>query len=173
MKTIAISFALLVAGCVAYRPMPVEELIVRTGIEVPELPRQKIFDESKEWIVRHLYSKEKIIEFADRNAGIIVANGYIDYPSTGNLESIDRIQYTISFVMREDVRDSGLTLTFADLELYVPKNYNPYSRWWPMQEYTGGYYVPLRDRRDYLAARKGLLEIARGLEEHLRKKSER
>jgi hypothetical protein len=168
MKYSLILIALLIAGCAAYRPMPAEELTIGTEINVPGLSSQQIFDKSKQWIVRHLYSKENIIEVADRNAGIIVANGYIDYPATGKLESIERIQYLIYFVMREKIHNSRLTLTFSGLELYIPRNYRR-SRFWPMQEYTGGYSVPLRQRSDYQAARKGLLEIAERLGEYLRK----
>ncbi len=173
MKTIVILFALLVSGCAAYTSMPSQEAIIVTEITVPGMSGRQIFDDSKVWIVRHLYSEQNIIEVADRKAGIIVANGYIDYPATGTLESIDRIQYTISFVMREEIRDSGITLTFRNLELYVPKYYYWRPRFWPTQEYVGGYYVPVQERSDYEAARKGLLKIAHDLGEYLRKETAR
>jgi hypothetical protein len=167
MKNYVLLIALLVGGCAANRPMPAEEAIIRTEIEVPGLSNRQIFDKSKEWIIRNLFSKENIIEVADRNSGIIVANGYIDYPATGKLESIEKIQYTISFAMREKIRDSGVTITFSDLEVYIPKSYR-HSRFWNMEEYSDGYSVPLRERSDYLAARKGLLEIANRLGTYLR-----
>jgi hypothetical protein len=170
MKNFVIMFMMLVAGCAAYRPMPVDNVTIGTEITAPGLSGRQIFDRSKEWIVRHLYSKENIIEIADRNAGIIVANGSIDYPATGKLESIERIQYTISFVMREEINYSRINLTFNDLELYIPKNYR-HSRFWSMEEYTGGYYVPLRERSDYEAARRGLLDISRRLGDYLRSNS--
>ncbi len=168
MKYSVLLIVLLIVGCAAHTPMPAEDLTIETEINVPGLSSQQIFDESKQWITRHLYSKDNIIEVADRNAGIIVANGYIDYPATGKLESIERIQYLIYFVMREKIYNSRLTLTFSNLELYIPKNYR-HSRFWPMLEYTGGFSVPLRQSSDYQAARKGLLEIADGLGEYLKK----
>lgn len=171
MKTIALLITLLLTGCVAYTPIPVQDAIIAMEIKVPGLSGRRIFDESKIWIERHLYSKRNIIDFADRKTGIIIANGYIDYPTTGGLESIDRIQYTISFVMREEIGDSGINLIFTNLELYVPKNYYWRSRFWSMDQYYGGYYVPVREESDYEAAREGLLKIAHDLGAYLNKEA--
>ncbi len=173
MKTIALLITLLLTGCAVYKPMPARQAIIATDINVPGLSGRQVFDESKIWIERHLYSKRNIIDVADRKAGIIIANGYIDYPTTGSLESIDRIQYTISFVMREEIRNSGITLTFGNLELYVPKYYYRRLRFWSMEQYYGGYYVPVQEESDYRAAEKGLLKIARDLGACLNKEAAR
>lgn len=167
MKIALALFVLLLAGCAAYRPMPPLEMTVETIMEVPDLAREEIFLKSQIWIERHLYSREKIIRAADMAAGVIMANGYIDYPSAGNLDAVDRIQYTISFVMKEQIAGSMVTLTFSDLLLDIPKYYHVYSRYWPMREYSGGYSVPIEERADFDAAKRGLLEIADRLGECL------
>ena len=159
MKMLLVSLVFLVSGCAVHKSMPVEGLVIHKEIEVGSMTRERIFENSKIWITRHLYAKEKIITTADRNAGIIIANGYIDYPATGKSEAIAKIQYTISFSMREEISDSRAVITFYDLMLDIPKNYR-YNRWWPMQEYTGGYSVPIEEKADYEAARRGLQDIA-------------
>ncbi len=163
----ALVLVLFISGCAAYRPMPPEEMVISTEADLPGMTKEQIFEKSRVWIVRHLYSKGNIVDIADREAGIIVANGYIDYPASGKLEAIDKIQYTISFTMREDMGDSRITLTFDDLLLDIPKFYR-YSRLWPMQPYSGGYSVPVEERSDFEAARRGLLELADRLVEYLK-----
>jgi hypothetical protein len=167
MKKTVVLLVLLLAGCAVYRPMPPGEMTIRTKMEVPGLAKEEIFRKSKIWIERHMYSREKIIRNVDRKAGVIVASGYIDYPASGQLEAINRIQYTISFNMKEEITDSGATLTFSDLLLDIPKYYHVYSRYWPLQEYTGGFSVPIEYREDFDAAKRGLLQVAGRLEECL------
>jgi hypothetical protein len=167
MRIILLSLALLVSGCAVHKQMPAEEMVIRKEIELEGMTRERIFDISKMWITRHLYAKDKIITTADRNAGVIIANGYIDYPETGKLDALDKIQYTISFTMREEIQDSGATITFYDLMLDIPKYYR-YTRWWPMQEYGGGYSVPIEEKADFEAARRGLRDNADRLADYLK-----
>jgi hypothetical protein len=167
MKIVALMLVLLFSGCAAYKPLPRQEMVIWKTIEVPGMTRDRIFENSKIWITRHLYAKEKIITAADRNTGIIIANGYIDYPASGELGAIEKTQYTISFTMREEIRDSRATFTFYDLMLDIPKYYR-YNRWWPMQEYSGGYSVPIEEKADFEAARRGLPDIADRLADYLK-----
>ncbi|HET6420386.1 MAG TPA: DUF4468 domain-containing protein [Geobacteraceae bacterium] len=163
MKRILIIFVLLLAGCAAYSPMPPGEMTILTKMEAPGLSKQEIFDKSEIWMERHLFSRGKIIREADMGTGVIVANGYINYPAEGKLEAIHRIQYTITFDMKVKVADSAVTVAFSDLLLDIPRNYLVYGRWWPLQEYSGGYSEPIEDRADFDAAKRGLLEVAEKL----------
>lgn len=167
MRIMALAFVLLMAGCVVYQPLPTEVAPVGKDISLPGMTREEIYDKANVWIVRHLYAKENIIQVADRQAGLIIANGFINYPAVGKLQEIEKIQYTISFTMQATIRDQGMTIVFGNLLLDVPKFYR-YSRYWPMQEYAGGYSVPITERDDYEAARRGLLDIADRLETYLR-----
>ncbi len=167
MKRMGFLLLLMLAGCAAYRPVPPGEMVIRTKLEVPVMAQEEIFRKSRAWIERHLNSRGKIIASADRKAGVILANGYIDYPATDKLEAIDRIQYTISFSMKEEIGDSGVSLTFSDLMLDIPKNYQVHGRFWPLQEYTGGYSVPIEFREDLDAAKRGMLAISGRLEKCL------
>ncbi len=167
MKILALAFVLFMAGCVVYKPMPAEVAPIGKDISLHGMTREEIYDKAQVWIVRHLYAKENIIQAADRRTGLIVANGFIDYPALGKLQEVEKIQYTISFTMETTIRDQGMMVVFGNLLLDIPKFYR-YSRYWPMQEYAGGYSVPITERADYEAARRGLLDIADRLEAYLK-----
>ncbi len=98
-----------------------------------------------------------------------MANGFIGYPAAGELDEIDKIQYTISFTMQATIRDQGMTVLFRDLLIDIPKSYYHGPRLYHIVEYYGGYSVPVTEKGDYEAARRGLLEIAGRLEEYLKR----
>ncbi len=133
------------------------------------MSEDRLFKRSKLWMTRNLHSQKEIIELSEAKQGLIVANGTVDYPAAGGLDEIDKIQYTISFVMREEIRGSQILLTFENLILNVPKSYIR-SRLWPQKDYVGGYSVPIDQRADFEATRRGVLAIAARLEEYLKQK---
>ncbi len=168
MRLLIIFLVLLISSCSVYRPVPMQFESIGKDMDLPGMTRAEIYEKSREWIVRHLYSKDHIIEVADRNSGLIVANGFIGYPAAGQLDEIDKIQYTITFTMQETARDQGATIVFGDLLVDIPKYYSHRPRLYQVNEYYGGYSVPVTQKDDYEAARKGLLEIADRLEEYLK-----
>ena len=169
MKKIGLLLALFLTACAAHAPMHQNDLAIRKEIEIQNVSRDRLFERSQLWITRNLSSQKEIIAHAEPGQGIIVANGTIDYLAAGELEAIAKVQYTISFVMREEIRDAHIVLTFDNLMLNVPKYYHR-SRFWPEREYFGGYSVPIEQRADFDAARRGVLAIATKLEEYLRQK---
>ena len=153
-----------------YKPVPMDLASIGKDIDLPGMTREEIYVKSSEWIVRHLYSKGHIIEVADKNTGLIVANGFIEYPTEGILEVMDKVQHTISFTMQANIRDQEMTIFFSDLMIDIPKYY--YRHRHPiagLEEYYGGYSVPVTEKGDYEAARRGLLEIVGNLEQYLKR----
>jgi hypothetical protein len=169
MRILIISLVLLISGCAVYKPVPMALASIGKDIDLPGMTREEIYEKSREWILRHLYSRGHIIEVADKNAGLIVANGFIGYPAVGKLEEIDKIQYTISFTMNANIRDQGVKIFFGDLLIDIPKYYYHRPRLWQIEEYYGGYSEPVTEKGDYKAARRGLLEIVGRLEEYLKR----
>ncbi len=145
------------------------DLAIRKEIEIQNMSKNRLFERSELWITRTFYSQKDIIAYREPEQGIIVANGTIDYPAAGELEAISKVQYTISFVMREEIRGAHIILTFDNLMLNVPKNYHR-SRFWSGIEYVGGYSVPIKQQIDFEAAQRGVFALAAKLEEYLRKK---
>jgi len=169
MRILIFCLVLLIASCSVYRPVPMQFESIGKDMDLPGMTRDEIYEKSREWIVRHLYSKEHIIEVADKDSGLIVANGFIGYPAAGKLDEIDKIQYTITFTMREKARDQGATIVFGNLLVDIPRYYYHRPRLYQVNEYSGGYSVPVTDKGDYEAARRGLLEIVDRLEEYLQR----
>ncbi|MRS02349.1 DUF4468 domain-containing protein [bacterium] len=169
MRILMLSLVLLISCCTVFKPVPVDFSGIGKDIALPGMTKEEIYLKSSDWIVRHLYSKGHIIEIADQNAGLIVANGFIEYPAVGILEEMARIQYTISFTMQANIRDQQVTIFFRDLMIDIPKYYYQRPRLWQIEEYYGGYSVPVTEKGDYQAARRGLLEIVGRLEEYLKR----
>jgi len=169
MKILLLTLVLLMSCCAVYKPVPADFAGIGKDIDLPGMTREEIYLKSSEWIVRHLYSKGTIIEIADKDAGLIVAHGFIEYPAAGILEEMDKIQYTISFTMQANIRDQEVTIFFRNLMIDIPKYYHQRPRLWQIQEYYGGYSVPVTEMGDYEAARRGLLEIVGRLEEYLKR----
>lgn len=168
MKKFLFLLAILVSGCATYHPAPAQQNVITHEAPLPGMTKDEIFAKSRVWIQRHLYSKGDIIQNVDRNAGIIVANGYIDYPARGKSEETERIQQTISFMMREEAGNGFIRLTFYDLLLDIPKYYYPWRSWAFPNEYYGGYSVPIQGEHNVAAATRGLLDIADRLVEYLK-----
>jgi hypothetical protein len=170
MRFLIISLVLLTSCCAVYKPVPMDLASIGKDIDLPGMTREEIYVKSSEWIVRHLYSKGDIIEVADKNAGLIVANGFIEYPTEGILEVMDKVQHTISFTMQANIRDQEVTIFFSDLMIDIPKSYYRHRHpIWGLKEYYGGYSVPVTEKGDYEAARRGLLEIVGNLEQYLKR----
>jgi hypothetical protein len=169
MKNIFLLLTLFLTACASHAQMHPYDLTIRKEIVIQNVSRERLFEMSKIWITRHLYSQKDIIAHADAQQGLIVANGTIDYPAAGELDAIAKTQHTISFIMREEIRDAQIVMTFDNLILNVPKSYF-HSRRWTGKDYTGGYSLPIEQREDFNAARRGLLAIAARLEEYLRQK---
>jgi hypothetical protein len=169
MKAIGVLLSLFLAACATYAPPDRNDLAVGREIEVGNLPGNLLFEKSTTWLARNLYSQKGVIARLEPEQGIIVANATIDYPAAGELDAIAKIQYSISFVMREEIRGGQILLTFDNFMLNVPKVYTR-SRVWPEREYVGGYSVPIRQSSDFQAARRGVLAIAARLEGYLREK---
>jgi hypothetical protein len=169
MKNICLLLTLFLTACAVHAPMQPNDLTIRKEIVIQNVSADQLFERSELWITRNLNSQKEIIELAEAKQRLIVANGTVDYPASGGLDAIDKIQYTISFVMREEIRGSRILLTFDNLILNIPKSYlRP--RLWPAKDYTGGYSVPIDQQTDFEAARRAVLAIAARLEEFLRQK---
>jgi hypothetical protein len=143
-----------------------------TSIETKGVSGSRLFDLSRLWMVRYLYSEKSIIDYENRAEGIIIANGAVDYPATG-LEAIARVQYTISFRLRETIDAAGITLSFDSLRINVPKYYDLRPRLWQVREYYGGYARPLVSDDEYEASVRAVSRVSDGLrrflEEELKK----
>jgi hypothetical protein len=147
--------------------MPIVKSIKTRGIT-----GNRLFDLSRIWLVRYLYSEKSIIEYENRAGGVIIANGVVDYPATG-LEAVARVQYTISFRLKETIDVDGVTLSFDSLLINVPKNYDLRPRLWQVREYYGGYARPLVSDDEYGASVEAVSRVSDGLRRFLEEEREK
>ncbi len=169
MARICVSLFMLLwmAGCAAPQVVREWNFPVRSTIEVAGLAGDQTFEKTRIWFERHLRSSGPIIEYANREAGVIVANGDMDYPASG-LEAMERIQYTISFRVRAEVSAGRLELVFGDLLINVPKYYSRRAEYLFKREYFGGYSRPPASMAEYQAAQRGISIIVEELGNWLR-----
>lgn len=171
-NSVMLCLLLAVVGCAVPRPALQWRMPIVTTIEAEGVPSDLLFDLSRIWLVRYLYSEKNSIDYENKAEGIIVANGTVDYPAAG-LEAVERVQYTISFRLTESIRDAGITLSFDSVLINVPKYYSLRPRLWQVREYYGGYErLPMSDE-EYTASLHAVSGVTDGLrrflEEELKK----
>lgn len=161
MKRLFIFFLLLMAGCAGMQKAPQEQAMsISKVIEVPGSSKEQIFKNTQGWANMFVQLKS-----ADSNAGIILANGEVGYPSP----PVDRIEYTFVFTMKNEIRDNRDMVTFDKIMLRSPKEYLPVD--------TGGgeKYIPATEsvpvsKKDVEAAQYAVGYIADNLERYLQTK---
>jgi hypothetical protein len=116
-------------------------------IEVPGMSKSQIFAKTNEWVVRYAN-----FDSADKENGVILGHGEVAYPSP----PVDRIEYTFTFKMRDNIQDNRETVTFDPIMIRSAKSYYnkaPYSG----KEYSGGEESVITGKKDALVA-KGLAD---------------
>lgn len=107
---------LLLSGCAASIPVSNEDLTYQTIIEVPSTPKDAIFEKSKQWIAQTFRSAKAVVEYDNREEGVIIGNGSMPRPislvSTGGS--------SITYQMREDIKDGKARLTFDKWAALTP-----------------------------------------------------
>jgi hypothetical protein len=166
-KTAVICMILFsIVGCAVPRIAPEWQMPIVKTLETKGLSGSRVFDLSRLWLVRYLHSEKSIIDYENKAEGVIIANGAVDYPAAG-LEAVARVQYTISFRLRESINDTGVTLSFDSLLINVPKYYSLRPRLWQVREFYGGYARPLVSDEEYEASLTAVSGVFEGLRRFL------
>jgi hypothetical protein len=122
-RLVLICTALFLSGCAAAMPVKQEDMTYQKVIELPKQSKQQIFEKSKQWIASTFKSSKAVLEYDNKDEGVIIGNGSMDRP-------ISAINITggslISFNMREDIKDNKARLTFSKfLAIVPPSQYGP------------------------------------------------
>jgi len=153
-------------GCAGPRIGTDWEAPIPVTMEIAGMSGSRLFDLSRLWLARNLYSEKKILEYENRSEFFLIANGTVDYPATG-IEAIARTQYTISFRLTEKTADKRVSLTFDALLINVPKDYYLRSKYLFGSEYVGGYSRPPTSPEEYAAVRAAVSGVAERLRRFL------
>lgn len=138
----------LMAGTV----LAAQAVRVEKVVEVPGASQQDVYQRALSWS-----EKYGTVVSSDPNSGIIVTKSQITYPSP----TVDRIQYTLMYNMRNRIAGNTSTVTFEDVMLKAPRYYTAESAG-PGTPFTstGGEITPVKSKKDVEAANKALNYVA-------------
>ena len=145
-------FALLLFGCASAYLVPDAERVFERVVEAPGYSKEQIFNGTKIWIAENFKSAKAVLEYENKDDGIIIGNGSISYPCSGS-SCFGRGDHTIPFTMRVDIKDQRFRLTFSNLRLTCPPSYNKYFG------AQSGINRPLVTRGEFDAVRPALLKF--------------
>jgi hypothetical protein len=90
--------------------------------EVPGATKDQIFSTSRIWIAEHFNSAKAVIEYENKDDGVIVGNGFIPCPWS-TFQCIGN--WRVGFTMRIDMKEEKFRLTFSNLSQHSPKYDGP------------------------------------------------
>lgn len=110
----------LLFGCATAPTAPVADLTIQKVIDVPGTSKDQIYDKSRIWIAKNFRSSKVVIEYENKETGVIVGNGIINYPVSGFMDAISKEGWKVRFTMKEDIKDNKIRVTFENLTLLLP-----------------------------------------------------
>lgn len=116
-------FALIaLPGCASLSSVPDNEtMIIQHIIDVPGQSKTKIFEKSKMWIAQNFKSAKAVIEYENKEEGVIIGNASITRPaSLANITGGGLVRFNV----KEEIKDEKARLTFEKFILAVPVTYN-------------------------------------------------
>lgn len=139
--------AILLSGCAAPGAnTPVLE--VQDVHEVPGYSKEELYDQSKLWVAETFVDAKQVIEMADPDKGLLMANGSFDLVFLG-------IQKPTRFSLRLDVKDEKIRTTYKNFQMLTSQN-----DWYTIREGTSnGYPDQARNKAEEL--NQSLLQFIR------------
>lgn len=130
----------LLVGCASVQPLPPERLVIQKIVDVPNVPKSRVFEKSKIWFARTFRqsmagwweqnSTRTVIQYEDGEKGVLIANGAILYPLAPYAEAYKE-GWEVRFTLQEEVKEGRARVTFSNLNLFVPRVFcgNSYAGW--------------------------------------------
>jgi hypothetical protein len=111
--TIAISILcfFILSGCMPTL-VPAKTTTVQKIIEVPGVSKEVIYERSMVWFAQTFRSSKAVIQYENRETGVIIGQGIVHYFLSYGLASGD---VPVRFTMKEDIKDGRVRVTFDNL----------------------------------------------------------
>lgn len=84
-KLFVFSILLLFVGCASIEPVPDSEKQYEKIITVPSVKKAKLYELSNRWFADSFNSAESVIEYQDKDSGVIMGNYTFDTPGAAIL----------------------------------------------------------------------------------------
>lgn len=112
---------LIISGCMAAAPVAKKDQIIQYVIELPGKSKPDIFEQSKQWIAQTFKSAKAVIEYENKEEGIIIGNGSINRPTSGVY--LGSGGHLIAFNMKEEIKEQKARISFENLKISWPSSY--------------------------------------------------
>jgi hypothetical protein len=94
--------------------IPAEATTVQKTIEIPGVNKNVIYERSRIWIAKTFRSSKAVIEYENKETGVIIGNGIVSYPVTAGPFGLTAM-VPVRFTMKEDIKDEKIRITFDNL----------------------------------------------------------
>lgn len=140
----------LLSGCAATMRISPEDAVYQKIIELPNQSKSAIYEKSRQWFAERFKSARSIIEYENKDEGAIIGNSAMPRPV-----SVVHIGggSTISYTMKEEIKDNRVRLTFNNFVAFAPTSVNNITG----QVYSGGEMPVLQADLEGLRANLDLL----------------
>ena len=166
MKTMitTILFASVLAGCAYVHTLPPEQLVIQKVVDAPNVSKERLFEKSEVWFAKTFRqsmagwweqnSTRTVIQYENRERGVLIANGAILYPLERYSDSYKN-GWEVRFTLQEEVKDGKVRVSFSNLNMFVPSMFcgNSYAG-------STGSYEKRLDAEEYEKVRPVFLSFA-------------
>lgn len=109
-----------------YEPIPESERTFERIVEAPGYSKDQIFTNTKIWIAETFKSSKAVLEYENKEDGVIIGNGITSYPCSG-MDCIAKGNWKVPFTMRVDIKDQKFRVTFINLRISKAPSYDAYT----------------------------------------------
>ena len=123
MKRISLFLLLLsiLISCAGMEKALESELTIQKVFEAPGFSKDHIYNQTKIWIAQNFRSSKAVIEHDDKESGLLIGNGIIQYPCKKGLDCLVKADWKVRFTIRVDVKNERFRLTFKNLSFLWPE----------------------------------------------------
>lgn len=90
-------------------------------VEFSDINKNSLYSASKQWIATSFKSANSVIQMDDKEEGVLIGKGNIDYPCTGNSWQCGGLSGAfIKFTIKIETKDNKARVTFSDIMHYDP-----------------------------------------------------
>ncbi|MFW5635342.1 MAG: DUF4468 domain-containing protein [Thermodesulfobacteriota bacterium] len=109
--------ALILWGCAGPPPeyAPPEDLFIQEVSEIPGVSKEALFNGAKIWVAKSFSSDLDVIQYANREQGVVVGKTSIPHERPSKLGGPERFE--LRFTVVAETKDEKIRTTFKDLRL--------------------------------------------------------
>lgn len=151
---------LILVACKAAQPLTEEQKVISVVKEIPGKSETQLFDNTKIWIAQTFRSAKAVLEYENREQGVIIGNGISTYPCSG-MSCLAKGDWKLHYTMKVEFKEGRYRVTFSNLETSWPGSYSS-------GIYSPAHRGPVSNQGDYEEIKATLLALADDLDNSLK-----